>query len=1193
MAEEIKQNISVDSDLKGLDDFANKAEKSTQKTLGLAGALGKLNQAAKGDPTGKLNQSLNQISQSANKAASSVKRAGTNISNAGKRAQNAGGSIGSLATQMTRLTRITFIQLFLRQFFQFQQAVMESVQGAGEFERALAEIRTISGEAKLSFEEMSQSLTRISENIGVARIDLAAAAYQALSAQVADTSNVFTMVDTSAKLATATLSTTKESVDALSSVMNSFGASAGATEDIAGKLFKTIELGRIRMGELSKVIGRVAPLAAELGVSLDETLAGLAALTLSGVNAAEAGTLLSNVMLKLIKPTEALAGVYAELGVQSGEVLIAQEGFRGALDKIAEAGGGSSKAMGELFGRIRALRAALSLTGRQAETFDATLAKIRESGAKDLQEAFDEIKDTNFQELQRNIQQLSNTIEDTFGVTMLKAVNKFFDFIGGADKIMNRMVQAFIVGGATILAAWIVYMGGVSGALVGVQVIALETAAAVRAAWTIALGPAGLLLLVATATAALASMYMSARQESARFAEDQKKQLDDIAKAAEKNAKSTVKMRSEVFERDLAHVLKLADEANKVMASQFASAKAVADIWRTDLGNQIDEKIKAIFDVIDGVRKVAVEAREAMLRLPKLQRQVQTELQTFNFEVSLEQVSDGVKQANMLLDESNRKGQEAFAFAQRGLKEEAKAAHEAAMAYADRARAVALGAGEKGQSAYNQAVQQGRKLILEQVSLERTLQQARLANAKAALPLVKDLQLAATASKIAKDQIKELGDALGKGEISQSEFDKQVKGLMGVIQKALENSQPIAQKLAAMGFEDLASKLAVGPEIFDPITGELESIGEASKRITQNVTEFIAAQVRELNPVLQDVLKDLNIELTLEGIPLFKQQMADVKKELAELANGSAEFIAAQENLSEAQENTATSANRFNQEVRQLTPSLTGGLKGLQDLVNDVTSAKTAYDRFTGAVKAENLEGARQAFLDFSEAWKRLGDDPAVTEGMMNALGAMNKGMEQQLNALKVTTNKEFQGIQQRVDELQSVFGEAARNSSLVIDSIKEVGPASAGTGATIRSNVADGIQAYKDLGDAADAAKKKMMEANSASAGAKDARFGGQPIIYRAAGGLTRGLDTALVAMNPSEMVMTASATRRNFPALSAANAGVTPVFRQQGGTVHNEIGNISVNVTESAAPRSTAREVLAGLKREMRRGTAFFRGN
>ena len=65
------------------------------------------------------------------------------------------------------------------------------------------------------------------------------------------------------------------------------------------------------------------------------------------------------------------------------------------------------------------------------------------------------------------------------------------------------------------------------------------------------------------------------------------------------------------------------------------------------------------------------------------------------------------------------------------------------------------------------------------------------------------------------------------------------------------------------------------------------------------------------------------------------------------------------------------------------------------------------------------------------------------------------------------------------------------------------------------------------------------------------------------------------------------AEVLRKFFSQLVAINAGVRPVYRQEGGPVTN-IGDIHVNVRGGETARQTARTIAAGVRRELRRGTS-----
>lgn len=89
----------------------------------------------------------------------------------------------------------------------------------------------------------------------------------------------------------------------------------------------------------------------------------------------------------------------------------------------------------------------------------------------------------------------------------------------------------------------------------------------------------------------------------------------------------------------------------------------------------------------------------------------------------------------------------------------------------------------------------------------------------------------------------------------------------------------------------------------------------------------------------------------------------------------------------------------------------------------------------------------------------------------------------------------------------------------------------------------------------------------------------------YFANGG--RGTDQILAMLSDGEFVTNAKASRRWASQLIAMNAGREPVFRESGGSTTN-IGDVSINVNESASPKATAREVMSAIRRETRRGSS-----
>jgi hypothetical protein len=191
---------------------------------------------------------------------------------------------------------------------------------------------------------------------------------------------------------------------------------------------------------------------------------------------------------------------------------------------------------------------------------------------------------------------------------------------------------------------------------------------------------------------------------------------------------------------------------------------------------------------------------------------------------------------------------------------------------------------------------------------------------------------------------------------------------------------------------------------------------------------------------------------------------------------------------------------------------------------------------------------ARDILRESAETLKPL-------EEQTKALGDATKGIEEEHIRLGIVAKEGY-------SQVNSGSVEAQRNTQREIDLLKERNSLQSGSGAGAQGRMFGGIAFRQDGGVILD-----------------------PRTIYRALGG-PLGTDNQLAMLTRGESVNTVGATQKFFPQIQAMNAGVTPVFRQEGGTTTN-VGDIKINVTESASPRATAREVMNQLNRELRRKT------
>lgn len=275
--------------------------------------------------------------------------------------------------------RIAEATLFKSALNAVTDSLSEAITKAREYQIQISLIRTVSQDAQMSFGQWSTAIKEVSSGLGIDLVDTAKAAYDAIQSQVVTGAQTLDFLTAAGNLARTTGSTIKQSGDLLASVIQGFEQSITQADHTAAVLFKTVELGRIQMGELTNTMGRVAPSANVLGISLEEVSAAMSTLTRQGIKTSDATTLITNVILKLAKPTEGMTKLLKSWGFESAEAAIKTLGFADVLRKLAaETDGGRLSELAEFFNELRGLRGAVGLTSAFKD-FEKDLKEIQNS----------------------------------------------------------------------------------------------------------------------------------------------------------------------------------------------------------------------------------------------------------------------------------------------------------------------------------------------------------------------------------------------------------------------------------------------------------------------------------------------------------------------------------------------------------------------------------------------------------------------------------------------------------------------------------------------------------------------------------------------------------------------------------------------------------------------------------------------
>jgi len=372
-----------------------------------------------------------------------------------------------------------------------------SIKMAADFDGAMREVNTMMLLNQEEFEALSADVRELSADMGVNAVDSAHALYQAISAGVPK-ENAIDFLRVATKAAIGGVTDTETAVDGLTTVMNAFKIPVEDAEHVADLMFTTIKGGKTTFDELSASMFQVAPLAASAGIEFSEISAALATMTKQGVPTSVATTQLKEAIKGITAPGEAMRAIIQELGYESGQAMVEEEGFAGALGLVGDVAGGSQDKLKEMFGSVEGMSAVLALTGDNAQMFaDDLLAMEDAAGASTA--AFDEMEKTTGRQFEKMKSQFAD-VAMSIGInllpvltTLLDAVKPIVETVGAWVKEHPKLTTA-ILAGMVAFGGLLMLIGPILTLVSGISA-ALPILGVAFAALT---GPVGLIILAIT-----------------------------------------------------------------------------------------------------------------------------------------------------------------------------------------------------------------------------------------------------------------------------------------------------------------------------------------------------------------------------------------------------------------------------------------------------------------------------------------------------------------------------------------------------------------------------------------------------------------------------------------------------------------------------------------------------------------------
>jgi TP901 family phage tail tape measure protein len=397
---------------------------------------------------------------------------------------------------------------------------------SNDFNAAMANVATLIPDNIKRIGELKKSVQDMAMETGKSTSDIADGLYQVVSTfgDTADTSKILEM---NVKAAAAGMATTTDAINLTAAVSKGYNdTSSTMIQHITDLAFQTANLGITTFPELSSSIGGVVPLAATLGIKMDDLFAVFA--TGAGVtgSTSEVSTQFKTVLQSLMAPTTKMGELMKDLGYSNGEAMLKSLGLQGTINKIVDTAKNANVPLQDYISSIDGQTLALALNGNLSKGFTDNLKamgnvagatnnayKQQTEGVNKLGHEWDQAKQKGIVFMQQLGDAMAPVLLDLFA-QLKPFVDKLGDLITSFSKLdphTKKMIMLF----AGLLAAvgpTLAIFGRFAGFILNLVelfsplILAISEAGGIipilGAALTAITGPIGLIILAVSALVA-------------------------------------------------------------------------------------------------------------------------------------------------------------------------------------------------------------------------------------------------------------------------------------------------------------------------------------------------------------------------------------------------------------------------------------------------------------------------------------------------------------------------------------------------------------------------------------------------------------------------------------------------------------------------------------------------------------------
>jgi TP901 family phage tail tape measure protein len=395
----------------------------------------------------------------------------------------------------------------------FTAGAAAATRASVTFDSTLTKTVTLASISEQQMRSWRESILAIGPAVGRGPTELAQAMLVVASQGVRG-AEALDIVERSGRASAIGLGETAAVARAVTSAVQAYGPavlSAGRATDI---LFAAVDQGAAEASELAPVLGRVVGLAAQVGVSFEQTAAFIATFTRLGIGADEAVTALRGTLSTVLKPSQQAGDALGSVGLSVEELRrrIREDGLAATLIDLVERFRGNEDALAAVIPNVRALAGVLGTAGVQATGFRQVLDAVTNS-AGILDQRFERLAKTPgfaFDVFKARAEVAAIAVGDQLAPALVEVLDAAEPLLGAVVSLANGFAELPGPIQTTALAAGaaLAVLGPlllVAGPLV--SAFGLLASAAAFAGWDVLIGGA--------TSAAIALGYLTVRADAA------------------------------------------------------------------------------------------------------------------------------------------------------------------------------------------------------------------------------------------------------------------------------------------------------------------------------------------------------------------------------------------------------------------------------------------------------------------------------------------------------------------------------------------------------------------------------------------------------------------------------------------------------------------------------------------------------